>query len=149
MSNSICYGLVMRDPLISLPGYLLRRASAVVTVDLNIELAPFDLRIVECSVLLFVEANANITQSALCRALDIQRANMTPLTARLADRGLIERQQVDGRSQGLVLTSAGAALVARVRAAITRFENDLTMRIPPEHRAHAAPVLEALWRRSA
>jgi DNA-binding MarR family transcriptional regulator len=139
----------MRDPLISLPGYLLRRASAVVTVDLNIELAPFDLRIVETSVLLFVDANPGITQSALCRALDIQRANMTPLTARLADRGLIERQQVDGRSQGLVLTPAGAALVARVQAAITRFENDLTMCIPAEHRAHAAPVLEALWRRPA
>jgi DNA-binding MarR family transcriptional regulator len=135
----------MNDPLQSLPGYLLRRASAAVTADLSALLAPFDLRISELSVLLLIGANVGITQSALGRTLDIQRANMTPLTARMEERGLIARQQVDGRSQGLALTQSGTALAAKAQIAINAFESKLTDRVPAEHRPHLVPVLKALW----
>jgi DNA-binding MarR family transcriptional regulator len=135
----------MLDPLQSLPGYLLRRASAAITAELSATLAPFDLRIAELSVLLLIEANPGITQSALGRALDIQRANMTPLTARLGERGLIERQQVDGRSQGLALTHPGKSLTSKAQVAINAFEEALTARVPAVHRAHLIPVLKALW----
>jgi DNA-binding MarR family transcriptional regulator len=135
----------MIDPLKSLPGYALRRASSKVAAELGAQLAPIGLRSAEVSVLLLIEANPGITQSELGRTLEIQRANMTPLVGRLSVRGLVERQKVDGRSQGLVLTGEGVTLTSEARAAIIAFEDSLTLRIPPKHRAHLLPVLSALW----
>jgi DNA-binding MarR family transcriptional regulator len=135
----------MDDPLSEFPGYLVRRASSAIGAGLSAQLAPFDLRMTESSVLLLIEANRNVTQSVLCRMLDMQRANMTPLIAKLVDRGLIARNQVDGRSQGLALSDTGQTLVQDVRAVITAFENSLVARVPARHRPHILPILKALW----
>jgi DNA-binding MarR family transcriptional regulator len=135
----------MRDPLKSYPGYLLRRASSALTAELTRRLADLDLRIAEMSVLLLVGANPGITQSELGRLLDIQRANMTPLAVRLRDRGLITRQAVDGRSQGLALTGAGTGLASQARAIAEHFEHELVDRVPAHLRPHVLPILSALW----
>lgn len=135
----------MHDPLKSLPGYLLRRASSALAADLGRRLAAIDLRLAELSVLLLIDANPGITQSELGRALDIQRANMTPMAAKLGERGLIARRAVDGRSQGLALTAAGQALTAQAQAIAHGFEAELLDRVPAELRAHVVPVLTALW----
>jgi DNA-binding MarR family transcriptional regulator len=135
----------MIDPLKSLPGYVLRRASSKVAAELGAQLAPIRLRSAQVSVLLLIEANPGITQSELGRILDIQRANMTPLVGRLSARGLVERQKVDGRSQGLVLTGEGVTLTSEARAAIIAFEDSLALRIPAKLRPHLLPVLSALW----
>jgi DNA-binding MarR family transcriptional regulator len=135
----------MNDPLSKLPGYLLRRASSSVAVRLAGMLTPLDLRMVDVSILLWIEANPGITQSEICRALDIQRANMAPIAARLSQRGLVERQPVDGRSQGLALTEAGLALAAEARILTNAFEAELTARVPEALRVHIVPILTALW----
>jgi DNA-binding MarR family transcriptional regulator len=109
-------------------------------------LAAHDLRLVEATVLLLIAENPKITASAIGRALDIQRANMVPLLKRIEDAGLIERTPIDGKSQGLSLTDAGTAKMDEVRATLARFETDLIDRVPPEHRAHLIPALDALWR---
>ena len=137
----------MINPMQFLPGYALRRASAAVHNELAAALVPFDLRATEVSVLLLVEANPGVTQSELSRVLDIQRANMAPLAARLAERGLIDRERVDGRSHGLVLTAAGVALTEDVGAVVSTFEKRLTERVPLELRSHILPILGALWAR--
>jgi DNA-binding MarR family transcriptional regulator len=135
----------MIDPLKSLPGYVLRRASSKVASELGALLTPLGLRSAEVSVLLLIEANPGITQSELGRVLEIQRANMTPLVGRLSVRGLVERQKVDGRSQGLVLTGEGGTQTAEAKAAIIAFEGSLALRIPAKLRPHLLPVLSALW----
>ncbi len=135
----------MRDPLKSYPGYLLRRAASSLTAELGRRLADLDLRIAELSILLLIDANPGITQSELGRMLDIQRANMTPMTAKLAERGLVAREAVDGRSQGLALTAAGRALATQARTVAENFENDLVERVPVELRPHVVPLLSALW----
>jgi DNA-binding MarR family transcriptional regulator len=137
----------VQDPLQTFPGYLLRRASSALTAKLSRRLATLDLRIADMSILFFIEANPGITQSELGRLLDIQRANMTPITAKLGARGLISRATVDGRSQGLELTSAGAALSLKARTIADTFERELIERVAPNLRAHVAPVLTALWLR--
>ncbi|MFM6853319.1 MAG: MarR family winged helix-turn-helix transcriptional regulator [Sphingopyxis sp.] len=139
------YWPLMRDPNALLPGYALRRASTAMMAELGARLAPLGLRSTDVSILLVVDANPGITQSVIGRALDIQRANMAPFIARLAERGWVARQRVDGRSQGLLLTPDGRALMAQVRTVIDRFEDDLLNRIPAEHRAHFLPALQALW----
>ena len=95
------------DPLEDYPGYALRRASAATMARLARRFAALDLRAAEASVLMVIDANPNITQSEIGRLLDIASANMAPLVSRLADRELVERQPVDGRSHGLALTRYG------------------------------------------
>jgi DNA-binding MarR family transcriptional regulator len=135
----------MDDPLDNYPGYALRRASGAMMMRLAARLAPLGVSFTEASILMLVAANAGVSQSDLCRALDIQRANMTPLAARLEERGLIERRPTNGRSLGLSLTASGRALAGKVRAQSEAHEEELLARVPAEHRLHLMPALRALW----
>jgi DNA-binding MarR family transcriptional regulator len=136
----------MRDPLQNSAGYSLRRASHAMMAQLAGRLTEVGLKMADASVLMVIEANPAITASAIGRALDIQRANMVPLLKRLEDAGLVERAPIDRKSQGLSLTSAGAARLAQARKVIDAFEAGLLERVPAEHRAHLLPALDALWR---
>ena len=136
----------MRDPLPSLPGYALRRAANATAADLAARLTALGLRQSDVSVLILIAENPGVTASAIGRALDIQRANMVPLLNRLEDAALIARTPIDGKSFGLDLTAHGRRQLAEARAVVDRFEAELIARVPPEHRAHLLPALEALWR---
>lgn len=135
----------MRDPLLKYPGYILRRASTAAMAEFASRIVVLGLRTSEATILQIVAENPGISQSALGRMLDIQRANMTPIAARLEARGLVRRLPSDGRSLGLELTPEGQQLAEKARAIIDTFETDLTNRIPVEHRAHLMPALLALW----
>ena len=136
----------MRDPLPSFPGYALRRAANATAAELSARLAELGLRQSDVSVLILIAENPGVTASAIGRALDIQRANMVPLLNRLEDARLIERAPIDRKSLGLDLTEPGRELLARARQVVESFEAELIARVPPEHRAHLLPALEALWR---
>lgn len=137
---------LMRDPLPGLPGYALRRAANATGAELTSRLADVGLRQSDVSVLILIGENPGVTASAIGRELDIQRANMVPLLKRLEDAGLIGREPIDRKSQGLELTPAGHERLAKARGVVDAFEADLLERIPPEHRPHLLPALEALWR---
>ena len=136
----------MKDPLSVLPGYALRRAASASMARFAAQLEPLGLRIADLSAIMLVAANHGITASQLGRLLDIQRANMVPLVARLEDAGLIERRPLDGKSHSLHLTAAGADRLARARVVVDQFEQDLMERVPAAGRAHFKPALDALWR---
>lgn len=136
----------MRDPLPSLPGYMLRRAANATAAELAGRLNGLGLRQSDVSVMILIAENPGVTASAVGRALDIQRANMVPLLNRLEDLGLIEREPIDKKSRGLALTPLGVEQLEMARAVIEAFEADLIARVPPEHRPHLLPALEALWR---
>ncbi|WP_343612859.1 MarR family transcriptional regulator [Novosphingobium sp.] len=131
-------------PMSALPGFTLRRAANAMMADLAGRLAALDLKISDASVLLLVGGRADMTSSDIGRLLDIQRANMVPLLNRLEGAGLIARQPIDRKSQAIVLTETGEARLEEVRGLVTRFEDDLMMRIPAEHRGHFLPALNAL-----
>lgn len=135
----------MQDPLRKYPGYVLRRASSATMSEFARRLDAIGLRTVEATILQVVADNPGISQSAIGRMLDIQRANMTPIAARLEARGLVKRLPSDGRSLGLMLTDEGRALSDRARAVIDTFEADVVARIPEAHRPHILPALLALW----
>ena len=136
----------MDDPLIRFPGYALRRAANATAAELSARLAALDLRQSDASLLLLVAVNPGATSSALGRALGIERANMVPLLKRLEEAGLIEREAIDGKSQGLRLTPAGLRRLAEARKIIEAFEAELLARVPAEHRDHLLPALNAIWR---
>ncbi len=135
----------MKDPLSHFPGYALRRASNASMAAFARALEPLNMRISEATVLMFIAANPGIAQARLCAALDIQSANMTPLLTRLESQGLVRREPLDGRSNGLHLTPSGLARAEDVNGAIAQHEAALMARVAPEHRAHLMTALEALW----
>lgn len=132
------------DPLGALPGYLLRRAANAMMAELAECLAPLALRISDATLLLLVNTRTDLTSAEIGKTLDIQRANMVPLLARLEVAGLIRREPINRKSQAIVLTAAGHARLAEVRALTERFEASLLARIPAAHRAHLVPALTAL-----
>ena len=136
----------MDDPLIRFPGYALRRAANATAAELSARLAALDLRQSDASMLMLVASTPGATSSALGRALGIERANMVPLLKRLEEAGLIEREAIDGKSQGLRLTPAGLRRLAEARKIIEAFEAELLARVPAEHRDHLLPALNAIWR---
>lgn len=135
----------MNDPLTRFPGYSLRRAANAAGAELAERLGALDLRQADASVLLVIGTQPDITASALGRQLDIQRANMVPLLKRLEAAGLIERHAIDGKSQGLVLTTKGEKARGEALGVIEAFEADLLSRVPPPHREHLLPALNSLW----
>ena len=139
-------GEMVTDPLADLPGYALRRAANAMMAELSARLAPIGLRIADASVLLLIADRSNMTSSEIGGILDIQRANMVPLLNRLEGAELIARKPIDRKSQAVVLTAKGKACLAEVKLITTSFESELLGRIPPEHRPHFVPALQALWK---
>lgn len=120
----------LTSPLDDLLGYRLRRASMVLMAELMSVLRPFGLSAGEASLLILVGANPGCRQSDVGRALEIKRANLTPLIGRMKARGLIADAPIDGRSLSLTLTDAGRALEAdmlkRINANDRAFRDRLT-----------------------
>lgn len=135
------------DPFAPLLGYQLRRLSLAVMADLAEGLQPLRLRPAEATVLLRIAANPGITQSEVGRLLAIKRANMAPLIAGLEARGLLCRAPVDGRSQALTLTDAGAALARDAYAEMEANEARCFPTLPAEGRLRLAEQLRGAWSR--
>ncbi len=131
---------VMRD----LPGYVLRRASAAMTVEIVARFALLGLRLGEASVLMLIKENPGVSSSTLGKTLGIQRANMAPIIARLEASKLIARTAVNGRTHGLALTPTGLEKAGEAARASVQHEADLLARVPSQHRAHLLPALKAL-----
>jgi len=133
------------DPFDGLLGYHLRRLSVLVMADFAEALAPLGLKPAEASVLYTVAASSGLTQSDVGKLLGIQRANMAPLIAGLMQRGLIERDKVDGRSQALRLTPAGDAVRVAALTANQIHEERMFGTLSRPVRARMAAQLQALW----
>ena len=119
----------LSSPLDDLLGYRLRRASMATMADILAVLRPMGLSAGEASFLILVGANPGCRQSDVGRALEIKRANLTPLVARMKGRGLVEDAPIDGRSRSLTLSDEGQALhdkaLGRVIAADRKARRDL------------------------
>jgi len=133
------------NPLDELVGYQLRRASVAMFDDLATALADLDLRPTGASILLLVAANPGITQSAIGRILEIERANMAPQAAMLTKRELVARTASDGRSQGLRLTTTGKAMAAKVRARIAAHEQRFIDTFSEAEKAALLRALRSVW----
>jgi DNA-binding MarR family transcriptional regulator len=124
-------GTGLASPLDTLLGYRLRRASMAMMADLLSALQPLGLSAGEASFLILVGANPACRQSDVGRTLEIKRANMTPLVARMKARGLVTDAPIDGRSRSLTLTGDGAALrdkaLARIEAADRKVRKSLAI----------------------
>ncbi|OJY63513.1 MAG: hypothetical protein BGP16_01080 [Sphingobium sp. 66-54] len=132
----------LASPLDGLLGYRLRRASMVLMADLASVLRPFGLSAGEASLLILVGANPGCRQSDVGRALEIKRANLTPLVGRLKARGLITDAPIDGRSLSLTLTEEGRALQEEALTRITTSDRAVRKRLSMDETSLLAALRE-------
>ena len=97
----------------SLLGYNARRASLAIIEQFHVDMANFDLRPIDFSVLSLIRHNPGTTSRQLCQALNILPPNMVVFLKNFEKRQLVERtpHPTDGRAMGLTLTESGEALI--------------------------------------
>jgi DNA-binding MarR family transcriptional regulator len=134
------------DPMDALLGYHLRRLSVAAMADLAGALEPLGLTPTTASLLFLVAANPGITQSDAGRLLGVLRANMVPLAAGLAKRGLLDRERRDGRSHGLQLSAEGRALQRSAWKVTLAHEARLFGALPAGLRSRMIAQFGKIWK---
>lgn len=117
-------------------GYNIKRAYLSVRADFIASLAHLDLNPSQFSALNLVVANPGVSQSALARALSVERSGIVALINSLEERGLVTRDPVPGdrRSHALRATLAGRRHAARAGKALRRHEERVNSLFSPEER---------------
>ena len=129
--------------LSGLLGYRLRLAQQAVFRDFAAsvpEVSPG-----RAGMLLLIDANRGVTQGRLAQAAGLDRSTMVGVVDMLEERGLIERRRgEDRRTNGLWLTRAGRALVARLKRRIEVHERRVAVRLSAAEREQLLALLEKL-----
>ncbi|MDH5748296.1 MAG: MarR family transcriptional regulator [Rhodospirillales bacterium] len=114
-------------------GYHLRRAQAAVFEDFMRTMTESRLTPGQFGVLILIDRNKGLSQSALARALGIERSTMVAVINGLEDRNLVERHPsaTDGRSYALSLSPLGNRLLADTKPRVRRHEKRLTAGLKP------------------
>lgn len=112
-------------------GYHLRRAQVHLFTDFTRTMTEAQMTPGQFGVVSLIGANPGLTQSALARAVGIERSTMVAVIDSLQDRGLVERRPspVDRRSYALVLTLAGATLLDRLTPLVRAHERNVARRL--------------------
>lgn len=132
----------MIDPMKSLLGYQLKRASLLIMEDLRKKLSIINLSPACASAIMVIEVNSGIRLVEIGRCLNIKRANMTPLVAKLSKQNLIEKHSIDGRSYGLNLTPEGLEMAKHLHAMISKHEKDCLGHIGEEKQIEIISLLK-------
>ena len=138
--------MVRTAPLQEVIGYALRRAQGAVYSDLSDALARISLRPLQYTLLLMVSENPGTSQSSVCEALGMQKANCVPTMSELERRWLINRRKsaADARSYELHITNKGKRILQRADEVQTTHEQRLIDRIGPEGRDQLLRLLGKL-----
>jgi len=139
------------DLLPGLIGYNLRRAQVVLFAGLSNALSDLELTPGLFGLLVLVGSNPGLSQSALARAMGIERSTMVASIDGLESRGLVERRPspVDRRSNALVLSRKGKSLLKRAKEVVRGCEEDLFGGLAEEERETLRQLLRRIWSRPA
>jgi len=97
-------------------------------------------------VALLVYSNPGLTQSALARAVGIERSTMVAVIDALESRGLVERRPspVDRRSYALVLSQQGEALIEKLKPMVMGHEDRIAANLSTEERGQLIALLSKI-----
>jgi DNA-binding MarR family transcriptional regulator len=124
-------------------GYRLRLAQQAVFRDFASSVA--EISPGRAGMLLLVEANPGVTQGRLAQAVGLDRSTMVGVIDVLETRRLVERRRGDDRrTNGLWLTAAGRAFVARLKRRIEAHERRVAAHLSGAERAQLLALLEKL-----
>lgn len=113
----------LHDPLESVIDYQMRQASLATLSILVDSFATLGVRLIEGTVLRFVEANPGCNQAEIGRALGVKRTNMVPIISGLVEDGLISRSAANGRTHALRLTTKGTELDRQIAMKVLEHES--------------------------
>jgi DNA-binding MarR family transcriptional regulator len=112
--------------MLRLMGYNLARAEAPLMKAFFKHVGALQLRPVEYSLLVLIDANPHANQKQLAHEISLSAPNIAVILDRLAERGLLvrTRSEVDRRVQQLTLTKDGVALMQKAESAAATMEQD-------------------------
>lgn len=131
----------------SLIGYNARRAALAVIEVFMARMAPYDLRVVDFSVLSLVTHNPGITSRQLCTALGILPPNLVAMVNSLEKRELIARKPHprDGRAMGLHLTASGSKLMRDAEHTAAALEAEVASRLSASETKTLLRLLQKIY----
>ena len=131
----------------ALLGYNTRRAALHIIGAFMQNMADFDLRPAEFSVLSLIRHNPGITSRQLCAALNILPPNLVVILKQFEKRGLIARKPhpTDGRAIGLSLTDKGDTLVAAAEEVSASSDLSSTQSLTAAERKTLTRLLQKIY----
>ncbi|NBQ86438.1 MAG: MarR family transcriptional regulator [Betaproteobacteria bacterium] len=132
----------------TLLGYNARRAALTAIARFLENMAPFDLRPVEFSVLSVIRHNPGVTSRQLCAALGLQPPNLVGLVRHLESRALLRRKPhpQDGRAVGLHLSAAGERLMQQAERTVSDTEDAIVAHLSEDERQTLVRLLQKVYR---
>jgi DNA-binding MarR family transcriptional regulator len=137
-----------RGLLTGLVGYALRRAQFAVFRDFARAMAglPVPLSPGEFGILVLIERNPALSQTALARAIGVDRSTLVPILDRLEQHGLVARKAAprDRRRHALALGRRGNRLMADYVTAVRKHERRIQRGLTPRETAQLLRLLDRL-----
>ena len=132
----------------TLLGYNARRASLTIISRFIENMAEFDLRPVDFSVLSLIGHNPGITSRELCNSLNILAPNLVTFLKVFEKRGLIARtpHPTDGRSMGLTLTKKGQQLMQKAETAALESDASAARNLSPSEQKTLTRLLQKIYK---
>ncbi len=127
-------------------GYHLRRAQVHLFADFARTMAEAQITPGQFGVVSLIGANPGLTQSALARAVGIERSTMVAVIDTLQERGMVERKPspVDRRSYALVLTGNGENLMERLLPMVRAHERNVARNLSAAEKERLIELLMRL-----
>lgn len=131
----------------TLIGYNARRAALAVIEQFLEQMAVYDLKPVEFSVMSVIVHNPGVTSRQLCAALNILPPNLVRLIQLLETRGLIERKPHpnDGRAVGLHPTDEGKSLMVKAEVTASELEMSIGSKLTPNQAQTLVTLLQKIY----
>jgi DNA-binding MarR family transcriptional regulator len=127
-------------------GYQLRRAQLTVFQHFAAALGDQNVTPGQIGLLVLVSRNPGISQTALARAVGVERSTLGEATDRLFKRGLLLREPApkDRRSYALALSAAGEKFLDGLVPRLLRHEDDVAGALSPDERKTLIALLRRL-----
>ena len=118
------------------PSHLIRRIQQFHGDLFAREAGARDLTKSQFTVLVAVEQNEGVSQTALVEITGIDRSTLAEMVARMIEKGLLsrERTKADQRANSVALTASGRKALRAVRSAVDRVERQLLEPLPAPER---------------
>lgn len=137
-----------RGLLTELAGYALRRAEVAVFRDFGRAMAdlPVPLSPGEFAILVLIERNPDLSQTALARAIGVDRSTLVPILDRLERHGLVTRKAApsDRRRHALALGRHGSRLMAGYVATARKHDRRVRRGLSSRESAQLLRLLDRL-----
>jgi DNA-binding MarR family transcriptional regulator len=140
--DELSFGLLPK-----LVGFQLRMAQIAMFKDFALGLGEFDITPGLFGALVVIEANPDLKQSDLARAVQLDRSTVVTIVDNLERRQLVERRAspTDRRSNALQLTENGKALLRTLKRRVAEHEKRLVAQLSPDERETLVRLLAKVF----